>query len=219
MEGYPFKSINSLDMEPVASMYHNITIHYIRQTIYRKVIFTEPIAPFQCIDLGALGVGATGALTNIPNLEMYDGELGQWRWYPLDNAQVRLYLPSTGSKQDLKNIQPPIDPTIVSTNPSLNMTEFFVWQDNRPAVQAIAGLALNAVRIIAKGYRFMTLALYPHTWEEKQMVKRLASEKGMTGKLTLSQEKDLMEELVAERRVASVDVWASALGGSSVTRA
>lgn len=217
MEGYPYKSTNGLDMEPVAAMYHNITIHYIRQTLYRKVIFLEPIAPFQCLDLGAQAAGATSPLTNIPNLEMYDGELGQWRWYPLDNAQVRIYLPSTGSKQDLKNLQPPIDPTIINTNPSLNQTEFFVWQDNRPAVQSIAGLALNAVRIIAKGYRFMTVELYPHTWEEKQMVKRLAGEKTMAGPLTSSQMKDLMVELVAERRVASVDVWASALG-ASVTR-
>ena len=212
MEGYPYKTNNAVDFEPVAQMYHNVTIHYIREIHYRKVIFIEPISPFQAIDLGALGAGLTSARTNIGNLDMYDKEFGQFRWWCEDNAQIRFFLPATGTKQDLKNLQPPIDPNVITRNPSLNLTEFFVWQDNRPAIQAIAGVALNAVRIQAKGFRFHVVPLYAHTWDEKQMVKRLMGEKNMQGTLTKSQETDLMEELCREKRVVNVDVWASAMG-------
>ena len=81
---------------PVALSDHNIRIRYVQNTYYRKVDFLEAIPPFQCVDITAgLGLAATMVTgrVNIANLEMADNEFGLFRWYPIDDAQVRLYHP------------------------------------------------------------------------------------------------------------------------------
>jgi len=147
--------------DPIALQNQNVCIHYVQNKHYRKVDFLEAIPPFQCIDIGAVGAVATSARTPVPNLDMPEGEFGLFRWYPIDDAQIRLFHPFGVSKWQLRNLQVPLDMNIINRDPNLVSTEIAVWENNRPAVEAINGhaFALNAVRIIAIGYRFHTVNL------------------------------------------------------------
>ena len=147
--------------DPIALQDQNVCIHYVQNRYYRKVDFLEGIPPFQCIDLGALPAISASARVNVVNLEMADNEFGLWRWYPIDDAQIRLYHPAGMAKFQLRWLQVPIDENILFRDPNLVSTEIAVWENNRPAVEAINGHAfgLGGVRLIALGYRFHTINL------------------------------------------------------------
>ncbi len=165
---HAFKAARTI--EPVALMDYYVKIIANTGPRYRKVTFYEAIPPFQCIDTqavpprGPLGVaaplaaGAQGNKSPVTNLGLWQNEFGQWRWFPLDNAQVRLYLPAGNAKWSLKNIQVGIDRSIIYRDPTLMSTEFFTWEEESPAVEPVnfSAYPLTAVRIIAMGYRFHT---------------------------------------------------------------
>lgn len=157
---YAFKTQVGM-FDPIALQNQNVCIHYLNTIHYRNVDFFEGLPPFQCIDLGALAAQTVSARTPIPNLDMPDDEFALIRWYPMDNAQIRLFLPTGVAKFQLQNVQVPVDYKTMQRDPNLVSTEFVVWEDNRPAIEAINGqdYALTAVRIIAMGYRFHSLAL------------------------------------------------------------
>jgi hypothetical protein len=147
--------------DPVALQDHNVTIHYLNQVFYRRVDFLEGIPPFEAINLGALAANTVSPRTLITNLDMPDDEFGLFRWYPLDKTQIRFFLPQAVAKNQLKNIQVPIDYKTLERDPNLVSTEFAVWEDNRPAIEAInaTGYLLSAVRVIFMGYRFHTVEI------------------------------------------------------------
>ena len=160
MELHPYKSGLGL-MEPVALMQQNVCIHYLKEVYYRTIDFLEAIPPFQAIDIGAIALGTTAPRTAVPNLDMPDDEFGQFRWFPLDNAHCRFWLPGAAGKYTLLNFQGFVDPTIVNKDPCLHLTEFFVWENNRPSIEAMNGMdyPLRACRIVVMGYRFHTVKL------------------------------------------------------------
>lgn len=162
-------------VDPIALQGHNVCIHYVQNTYYRQVDFLESIPPFQCINIGALAANATSARTNVVNLEMPDNEFGLLRWWPIDDAQIRLYHPAGIAKWQLRNLQIPLDMNIINRDPNLVSTEIAIWEDNRPAMEAINGhaTALGAVRIIAIGYRFHTLDLESGQYAKPELVKGL----------------------------------------------
>ncbi len=145
--------------DPLALMNQYVCIYYLQELHFRKVDFLESIPPFQCIDLGALAAATISARTAIPNLELEDDEFGLFRWYCIDNAQIRFFHPRGVAKFELRNIQIPVDYKTQERDPNLVSTEFAVWEDRRPAIEAINGMdyALAAVRMIAMGYRFHTV--------------------------------------------------------------
>jgi hypothetical protein len=148
-------------MEPVALIGHNVCVKYANDNHYRKVIWFEPIAPFQALDIGAIAAGTTSVRTQAVQLQMWRNEFGQFRWFPIDTAQVRLYVPNADGRGQLRNLQVPIDPTITTRDPCLHLTEFYCWEDRNPAFEAInyTALALAHCRIVVQGYRFVTEAL------------------------------------------------------------
>jgi len=147
--------------DPIALQDQNVCIHYVESKFYRNVDFLESIPPFQAIDLGAVLAGTVSPRTVIPRMEMPDNEFALYRWYPLDNAQIRLFLPTGIAKFNLLNIQVPVDYKTMQRDPNLVSTEIVVWQRNRPAIEAINGMDydLAAVRIVAMGYRFHSVEL------------------------------------------------------------
>jgi hypothetical protein len=163
-ELYPHKSGLGL-MEPVALVNHNVCVIYSTVRNWRRVIYLEPIPPFQCLDLGAIAPGVTTGRTAALNLQLWDNEFGQFRWFPIDNAQVRFWLPNTDGRYNLQNIQVPVGPEIVTRDPCLHLTEFFVWEDKNPSFEAINPMdyALTQCRIIAMGYRYVTTDLSKET--------------------------------------------------------
>lgn len=152
---FPHKSGLGL-IEPVALIGHNVCVKYANDNHYRKVIWFETIPPFQFLNIGALAAGIPSARTQAPNLQLWRNEFGQIRWYPLDDAQVRLYLPNADGRYNLRNLAVPVDPNIVTRDPCGHLTEIFVWEDRNPAFEATAGVALTQCRLIGYGYRFVT---------------------------------------------------------------
>ncbi len=156
MDLYPFKSKLG-GMEPVAMPYHNVRIIYGSETRYRQVSRMEAIPPFQCVDVGAIGAGATNANpTEIQNLRMFNNEFGQFRWYPIDHMQATLFLPQATGKYRLKQLMVPVDEMVVERDPDLHLTEIFIWEDNTPWVSCLnyTDYANATSRIVAMGYRY-----------------------------------------------------------------
>lgn len=164
-------------LDPLALYNQNVAIHYVQNTYYRKVDFLEGIPPFQCINLGALAATNVSARINVVNLEMADHEFGLFRWYPIDDAQIRLYHPAGIAKAQLRWLQVPVDMNILFRDPNLVSTEIAVWENNRPAMEGVNGHAfgLGAVRIIAIGYRFHTLDLQSGKHTDPKLVAALES--------------------------------------------
>lgn len=154
---FPHKSGQGL-IEPVALIGHNVCVMYANDRHFRRVIWFEAIAPFQFLDIGAVAAATTSARTQAQNLQFWRNEFGQIRWYPIDNAQVRLYLPNADGRMNLRNLQVPVDPTIITRDPCLHLTEFFVWEDRNPAFEAInyTAVGLTHVRLIGEGFRYVT---------------------------------------------------------------
>jgi len=148
-------------MEPVALIGHNVCIKFSNDNHYRRVIWFEPIVPFQVLDIGVIAAATTSPRTQAVNLQLWRNEFGQFRWYPLDTAQVRIFVPNADGRMQLRNTQVPVDPTIITRDPCLHLTEFFEWEDRNPAFEGINYTAaqINHCRIIVMGYRFITEAL------------------------------------------------------------
>jgi hypothetical protein len=165
---HAFKASNA--MEPVALLDYYVRVIANTGTYYRKVSYYEAIPPFQAIDTQAatprgplvaaapLAAGAQGNKSPVNNLGLWKNEFGQWRWFPLDNAQIRLYLPAGNAKWSLKNLQIGLDRSIIYRDPTLLSTEFFTWEEEYPAFEPLnfSAYALPACRIIVFGYRFHT---------------------------------------------------------------
>lgn len=178
-------------MEPIALLDDYVRIIGYKTTIYRKVDFYEAIPPFQCIDFqaaapagplavaAALAANTTGAQAQLTNLDLQDDEFGQWRWFPLDVAQIQLFLPNGVAKWQLKNLQVGVDKSIIYRDPLLISTEFNSWQDERPSMRPInyTGYAKTAIRIITLGFRFHTTNKFDgvsaESPESKDILKRL----------------------------------------------
>jgi hypothetical protein len=157
---FPHKSGLGL-MEPVALIGHSVCVHYANDLHYRRVIWFESIAPFQFLNIGVLAAGTVSPRTQAVNLQMWRNEFAQIRWFPIDTIQVRLYLPNADGRMSLRNLQVPVDPTIVTRDPCGHLTEFFVWEDRNPAFEAInyTALPLAQTRLIGQGFRFVTSEL------------------------------------------------------------
>lgn len=156
--GMLFKSGLGL-IEPIVTHGQNVAMHLAGKTVeYRQITWYEAIPPFQCIDVGAIAAQTVSARTNVTNLEVGDNEFAQYRWFPIDNMQVRLFLPPAIAKGELRNLQVAFGPNIVDLDPCLHLTEFCVWQDTEPAVECINFMdyALAASRIMAFGIRYET---------------------------------------------------------------
>jgi hypothetical protein len=160
----------ALGMEPVALNNYYVQVIANTGTYVRKVSFYEAIPPFQVTDLcqssprgplqtaTALAAGTLSAKLTINNYGLWQGEFGQWRFFPLDDAQYFLFVPAGNAKWSLKNIQVGIDKSIFYRDPLLVTTEFFTWQEEWPAFQALnfTAYSLPACRIITFGYRYHT---------------------------------------------------------------
>jgi len=157
---FPHKSGLGL-MEPVALINHNVCIRYGSVKNWRRVIYLEPVPPFQCLDLGGILAQTTSVRVQATNLQLLDNEFGQFRWFPIDNAQIRLWLPQVDGRFVLRNIQVPVDMTITDRDPCLHLTEFYVWEDYSPWFEGINFMDydLDQCRIIAQGYRYVTTDL------------------------------------------------------------
>lgn len=145
-------------MEPVALIGHNVCVKFENDNHYRRIIWLEALAPFQFLDIGAVAAATVSARTQAVNLQAWRNEFLQIRWFPIDTIQVNMFLPNASGRMLLRNLQVPVDPTIVARDPCLHLTEFYVWEDRNPSFEAInyTAVALTHARLIGQGYRFVT---------------------------------------------------------------
>lgn len=197
--------------DPVALMNHNVAIHYVQNTYYRRVDFLEGIPEFQCVNMGAVLATNQSGRTNVVNLEMADNEFGIFRWYPLDDVQIQLFHPSGIAKFQLRNLTVPIDAGILFNDPNLVTTEIGVWEDNRPAMIAVNGhaFAMAASRVRAIGYRFHVATPEPITQEEKRIVGLIKNE---NPSYASKKDPELMEMALQQGRLPVTHIWCSGRG-------
>ena len=159
MDLFQSKAGTSAGFEPIALQGTYVAIHYFSETLYKQVDFWEPIPPFQCIDLGTVPSVTSLPRTNLTNLEAWDDEFCQYRIWTLDNVQLRIFEPGAVGRAFLRNIQSQPSSKMAFRNQGLNLAELCVWEDNRPAVEAVngTGYTLYAVRILAMGFRYHVL--------------------------------------------------------------
>lgn len=159
MDLYP--SETQLAVKPVALVGKHVCIQYASTEHFRRVISWEPIPHFQFLNIGAIAAATTSARTAATNLQANDNEFLQIRWYCLDTAQVRCFVPNATAKNNLKNLQVAVDPTAPLRDPDLHLNEIYIWEDNNPAFEAInyTAVQLAACRLIGFGFRFVTDAL------------------------------------------------------------
>ena len=148
----------SLSMEPIVLLdyYVKIITYQAPGGFWRKVTYFEKIPPFQVGDLGPVAAQTLAGKTAMANFDLWDEEFGQWRWFPLDNAQVSLFNPAGVSKWQLKNLTVALDKGIIYRDPTLASTEFCKWEDQAVSMQPMnfSDYALLACRIVAFGFRF-----------------------------------------------------------------
>ncbi|KKK78730.1 hypothetical protein LCGC14_2840610, partial [marine sediment metagenome] len=119
---YAFKAQVGM-FDPIALQDQNVCIHYLESKFYRNVDFFESLPPFQCVDVGAVPANQVSPKTPMPLLDMPDDEFALLRWYPIDNAQIRLFLPTGVAKFMMQNIQVPVDYKTMQRDPNLVSTE------------------------------------------------------------------------------------------------
>ncbi|MCK5235932.1 MAG: hypothetical protein KAR06_03015 [Deltaproteobacteria bacterium] len=169
-------------MEPIAQVGHYVKIVTYKDSQFRQVTFREAISPFQVLDIGAIAAQTVSARTNAGNLDLNDDDFGQWRWFPLDNVFARIFNPAGVSKMQLKFIQTGVEKSIIYRDPTLLSTEFYTWEDERPAFEGMnfSDYALNACRFIILGYRYKTVEIADNDYiiiegpQRGQIIKRTA---------------------------------------------
>lgn len=151
----------AIAMEPIVLLDYYVQIRTYKDRFFRQVDFYESIPPFQVLNIGALPTQTVSARTNALNLDLYDEEFGQWRWFPLDNIMARIFNPAGVAKHQLKTLQIGIERSIIYRDPTLVSTEFNTWEDERPAFEAMnfSDYALGASRIVVFGFRYHTIAV------------------------------------------------------------
>lgn len=199
--------------DPVALQNHNVCIRYQQNAPrYGKVDFLESIPPFQCVNVGALAAFGISGRVNVVNLEMPDSEFGLFRWYPIDDVQIRMYHPAGIAKFQLRNLQVPVDMNIVIRDPNLTSTEIAVWEDNRPAVEAVNANAVGVggARLIAIGYRFHMIEIsdeaYPMSQNERRVIDQVKTEYPNVAVKTL------LRTAFEQERLPVTNVWCSGRG-------
>ncbi len=157
---YPFKSGLGL-VEPVALTKENVCIVYGTDYYYRKVAWLESLPPFQFANIGAIAAQTNSGKFDATNLQFQKEEFAQIRWFLLDNAQVRLWLPDADGKYRTRSMMAYVDLNTVYRDPCLHLTEFFVWEDHNPWFEALNGMdyALTQCRLIGMGFRYKVEAL------------------------------------------------------------
>jgi hypothetical protein len=134
-----------------------------------QVQFIEPIplsAPITIDLVGAVGSGvvapglAAGGVSQptstITQIDMLDGQLGQFRARLLDDFQAIIYQPQGVQRDSTMNVVARLNLYQQLLDPSGHETELFCFEQQRPFVQAINNKAVAApqVRVGFYGYRY-----------------------------------------------------------------
>lgn len=147
-------------MKPVAEVGEKVLV--IDRSLYKlyRVAYREQLLPSHplVINLGALGVGATGAPFNTTaTLDLNDGQLGQFRGHVLDDFHAEIRQPAQTSRFGIRGIIARFNAFARIEDPCDHLSEFFILEDDRIFITATnpAGYALAQARIGFYGFRYV----------------------------------------------------------------
>lgn len=136
------------------------TFHLIRASGELDVeIVAAGAMPEYIHNFGAIGAGAWLRDQEDTNLELNDGEFGQFRMRVLDDVQ--LYLKNPGPTQQWRSARTnfylpiwPTDPQDFMREFFFKASEFFDFEDETPRFDLYATLAAATSRVAFSGFRF-----------------------------------------------------------------
>ena len=152
-------------IEPIVLPGEYILAQFLNNYQLYQAVFIEPLppSPQTAIDLLANQSGGLGSLqsTNFVNsatqLDMFNGDLGQFRWFVLDDARVQIYQPGQVARYQTRNAQLSIDPFAHKLFPDDELTETYVFGNERPyfVVTNPTASTITMCRIIPYGFRLV----------------------------------------------------------------
>lgn len=148
------------ELEPIVNPQENIGLWFSNDIGWKwfKAKRVLPLYPGKVHDFGTLDAANSTDWIQLESiLEIDEDEISQLRVMPLDDIALSLRMPKTGSQmshteQDVYQISK----MTMAMNPEINTTEFFVHEDNVPAMRAtnITMYEHDLNRISLEGFRF-----------------------------------------------------------------
>mgnify|MGYP001587802858 CR=1 FL=1 len=109
-------------------------------------------------DSGAIGAIATDTPLQLLNLELTEDppEMAQFRFFPLDDIQVRLTRGQSDVRSKTQNIVVQTDLFSLQDDPCGHLTEYVVLKGDEPYITCTnaQNVALAVARVAFKGFRF-----------------------------------------------------------------
>ena len=148
------------DFEPVIEIDQNLTV--LTEDGWKDFVvgYIEPLPPSEDFvkDFGVLADDGTATDQEITLTEMKDNELGQFRFEPLDEINIKVGQPQAAARFSIKNKVVRVTRLSTIRDPTLKHTEFFVFEGNNvyfTEVKNESGGSLAKTRVQFYGYRFV----------------------------------------------------------------
>lgn len=150
-------------IEPIVEPGQNVLLQTQQSYDMYEVQFVEPIpesAPVtvNLISGATLAVGATTAAISVQNqVDMSDGELGQFRFRVLDYAAISLFQGQALGRNITRNAKGLFIPQMQIRDPHVRMTEHFIYEQNRSYLTGTNNgpATLAQLRVAIFGFRYV----------------------------------------------------------------
>lgn len=137
-----------------------VALYYDNKWNYKRVLYYEPLPPSSDLvkDFGSIDNGDTTENVKLDLLEMEDDEFGQFRIKVLDDIKVKFSQPKASARFTTKDVVVEIDKLSYVHDPTLQTSEFYVFEDKYPRVDVTnsSGVDLTVTRAIFMGWRYIT---------------------------------------------------------------
>ena len=147
-------------MDKVCDINDIVALYYDNKWNYKRILYYEPLPPSSDLikDFGSISNGDTVENIKLDLLEMENDEFGQFRIKVLDDIKVKFSQPKASARFSTKDVVVKIDKFSYIHDPTLKMSEFYVFEDKYPRVDVSnnSGVDLTVSRVIFYGYRYIT---------------------------------------------------------------
>jgi hypothetical protein len=151
--------LKPVEFPPIALVDQNVLLLPDRKPY--RVRYVEPL-PMIVKTFGTISAGGKLEDQDISELEMPAGELGQFRFAPLDDVRIYVKQPKTVGRFLTKAGMVPVDARIWQHDPLLTRTEFYVFENRIVTLNVenpSSAYSVVSPRIAFFGYRLVLEAL------------------------------------------------------------
>lgn len=165
---YPYKAG---PIEPIVMPGEIVGIWVYKSWKFYKVDYIEPLSrsdPIE-IDMGALAAAGVSSVTQLTDLEMPEGEFGQFRCAAVDDASFVLYQGRADQRHKLMNRVATYTRFTTIHDPCGHTTEFFVYENQWAFMQAqnLTDYALTQTRVAFWGNRYVCTKMESYTADKQ----------------------------------------------------